>query len=152
MPTAHCGFERQGQSGSELLVLSGPTLLVDIGFDPAGLVPNREPDLLMKGVHALVDTGAMYCCIDSALALSLNLPIHDQRPFGGIGGAHILNVHLAQMYVPDLGCSTYGEFAGVNLAGSGQPHGAIIGRNFLRGFSMTYDGPTGKVTIQQSPT
>ncbi len=37
MAEAHCGFEEVvGEAqGSDLLVSLGPTLLVDIGFDPA---------------------------------------------------------------------------------------------------------------------
>jgi hypothetical protein len=148
MPSARCGYDGDGQAGEELLLQLGPTLIVDIGFDPTGLTRKEPPKLMMQGVRALIDTGATHCCIDNALALSLDLPICDQRRFGGIDGAHILNVHLAQMFVPDLGISFYDEFAGVNLAGSGQPHGAIIGRSFLRRFSMRYDGASGKVTLR----
>jgi hypothetical protein len=41
----------------------------------------------------------------------------------------------------------YGLFAGVNLAAGGQPHQALIGRTFLRHFTMIYEGRTGTVTI-----
>ena len=54
---------------------------------------------------------------------------------------------LAQIYVPDLDFTVYGRFRGVRLSDGGQPHSALIGRTFLRHFTMFYDGRTGAVTI-----
>ena len=56
-------------------------------------------------------------------------------------------MHAAQIHVPALGFTHYGQFAGVDLIGGGQQHVALIGRTFLRGFQMFYDGTTGGVTI-----
>lgn len=73
MPSVRCGFNdvEGGATGSQLLTTYGPTLLVDIGFDPDfeqvdGEGPPPKPD--MAGIQALVDTGAGESCIDSALA------------------------------------------------------------------------------------
>jgi hypothetical protein len=38
-------------------------------------------------------------------------------------------------------------FAGVNLATGGQPHVALIERNFLQHFVLFYDGRIGHVSI-----
>ena len=62
-------------------------------------------------------------------------------------GPHEFNYHLAQIYVPDLDHTIYGQFAGVHLAAGGQPHVALIGRTFLRDYTMTYEGRTGQVTL-----
>jgi len=101
----------------------------------------------MKAVQALVDTGATQSCIDSALAMALNLPIIDRQTVGGSAGSHEVNMHLGQIHIPTLGQTIYGAFAGVNLIAGGQQHLALIGRTFLMHFSMLYDGRTGTVYL-----
>ena len=98
-------------------------------------------------MRALVDTGATESCIDSLLAAQLNLPIVDRRQIGGVGGAQLVNVHLAQVYVPTLSQTIYGAFAAVHLAAGGQAHQALVGRTFLQNVTMIYEGRTGTVTI-----
>ena len=132
-----------------MLVQFGPTLKVDIGFES---VPNPRivPNLAAKGIRALVDTGATGNCIDSALAMSLQLPVIDQRHCSGIAGVTRLNMHLAQIYIPSLEHTVFGQFAGVELASGGQWHQALLGRTFLQAFKLTYHGPTGVVTISET--
>ena len=89
----------------------------------------------------------MESCIDSALALVLNLPIVDRQEVAGVHGADTVNFHLAQIYVPTLDFTVYGLFAGVHLCAGGQPHLALIGRTFLQSFTMTYEGRTGSVIL-----
>jgi hypothetical protein len=124
-------------------------LKVDIGFDPTydGAKPNKMASLPMRDVWALIDTGASDCCIDSGLALQLDLPIIDQQVFAGISGPMTVNMHLAQIRAPTLSFTLYGYFAGVSLAPGGQRHSVLIGRTFLRHFTMKYDGPTGEVIL-----
>ena len=144
-----CGFDSGPQgSGSELLVLNGPTLLVDIGFDP-NYTPTAKgaPAAGIRMLPALVDTGATESCIDNLLASSLKLPIVDRRAVSGSAGSHMANVYLAQVHVPTLNWTIYGAFTGVDLAAGGQMLSALIGRTFLRHFTMTYEGRTGTVTI-----
>jgi len=153
MATTLCGFDDGPQgTGQGLLVQFGPTLIVDIGFDAAYNAAVRgPPDLPIKGVHALVDTGATISCIDSGLAMQLNLPIIDRQRFGGAGGAHEANMHLGQIYVPNLDRTIYGSFASVDLVAGGQQHVALIGRTFLRHFTMRYLGRTGTVSLSDDP-
>jgi len=156
MPRAKCGFNDSPPnaapqlSGRDLLVSVGPTLLVDIGFDskfdPAA-TPLKTPSASIQGVHALVDTGASESCIDRDLADQLKLPIIDRRKIAGVGGAHEVNMYLAQIHVPSLTFTLYGAFAGVGLADGGQPHKALIGRTFLMRFTMIYTGSTGDVEL-----
>ncbi len=151
MAEARCGFDEvSGDAhGSDLLVSFGPTLLVDIGFDPA-YVPSQTLTVPLAGltaVQALVDTGATTSCIDNLLAIELGLPVVDRMPISGVGGQHLANMYLAQIHVPALNRTLYGAFAGVNLRDGGQPHSALMGRTFLRHYRMVYDGPTGRVTI-----
>jgi hypothetical protein len=150
MPMIRCGFDDtpNGPSGQQHLVTWGPTLLVDIGFDPnfrAGVLNVPVPGV--RGLHALVDTGATESCIDSLLAAQLNLPIVDRRPIGGVHGSQEVNMHLAQVHIPALPFTIYGAFAGVHLRAGGQAHSALIGRTFLQSFTLTYNGRTGTVII-----
>ena len=150
MPETPCGFGDVlgGASGSEQLASYGPTLMVDIGFDPAYKSASVSvPIPGIQGIAALVDTGAAECCIDSMLAAQLNLPVVDQRPIAGIHGRQEINMHLAQVHVPSLSFTVYGMFAGVHLAAGGQMHRALIGRSFLRHYTMVYEGRTGAVRI-----
>jgi hypothetical protein len=150
MSTTLCGFnDSPGVPGKTLLVANGPFLIVRIGFDPQYDVaqPNKLPNIPTTDINALIDTGATDCCIDSALALALQLPIIDQRVCAGISGAKIVNMHIAQIFVPSLQFTFVGAFAGVDLAAGGQMHGALIGRTFLEHFRMFYDGPSGTVSL-----
>lgn len=148
MPQTKCGFDNSpGASGSDLLVAWGPTLLVNVGFDPDYKGPPAEPIPGITEIRALVDTGATECCIDSLLASQLGLPIVDKRSISGVHGSHIANVHLAQVHVPLLNFTMYGAFAAVDLVAGGQIHQVLMGRSFLRAFTMVYEGSSGTVTI-----
>ena len=98
-------------------------------------------------MDALVDTGATESCIDSTIAGELDLPIFDQRNVSGGLGPGLVNMHLAQIYIPNLNITVAGRFAGVHLSAGGQRHAALIGRSFLRHFEMSYAGSTGHVTL-----
>ncbi len=150
MPRTTCGFDSVGSlSGADRFYFYGPTLLVDIGFDPSyNPASSAAPDLAVKNLGALVDTGANLNCIDSSLALQLKLPIVNRRSTSGVNGAKEMNIHVAQVYIPSLNWFIWGEFAGADLVAGGQPHHVIVGRGFLRRFSMTYDGITGTVILE----
>lgn len=94
-----------------------------------------------------MDTGASESCIDSMLAAQLNLPIIDRSRISGSQGSHVVNVHLAHIFVPALNAWLIGKFSAVHLAAGDQWHRALIGRTFLQHFTMIYEGRTGTVTI-----
>jgi hypothetical protein len=143
-----CGFaDGPNATGQGLLVEYGPTLLVDIGFDPDYEPGKPLPDLAAKGLHALVDTGATASCIDSGLAMRLGLPVIDRQRVSGVGGVHELNMHLGHVVIPALQKVIIGQFAGVELVAGGQPHVALIGRTFLQHFTLLYEGRSGAVSI-----
>jgi hypothetical protein len=154
MRSTKCGFVdvQGGLTACDGLVQWGPTLLVDIGFDPNYIFsPTAPPPIPGKtGLHALVDTGATESCIDSLLAAQLNLPVVDRRTTAGAHGAKEVNMHLAQVHIPTLNYTIYGAFAGVDLHAGGQLHYALIGRTFLQDFKMVYEGPTGSVELIRS--
>ena len=149
-----CGFDDApgGASGCDLLVYYGPTLLVDVGFDPSFEIGANlgAPVPGIMGIRALVDTGAAESCIDSLLAAQLNLPIVDRRAVSGAHGRQEVNMHVAQVRVPSLNFTIYGAFAGVHLVAGGQVHQALIGRTFLQNFTMVYEGRSGSVTLSSA--
>jgi len=148
VPTVECGFPSAtitGLSPADTLARIGPTILVRInsypgpGIAPAGSAAQQIP--------ALIDTGASLNCLDEILAQQLQLQVVDQLTAGGIAGPAKLNVYLAQITVPALNLNQFARFAGVHLQAAGQAHRALLGRPFLSGCSMLYDGKTGSVQL-----
>ncbi len=132
----------------ELLIINGPTLNVQIGFDQNYQTANNSaPNLPAVEYFALIDTGAMESCIDSSIAINLGLPVVDEVSISGVHGANKVNVHLAQIHIPALRFTIYGRFCGVHLHAGGQPHSALLGKTFLRHVTMNYEGNSGSVTL-----
>ena len=149
MPTTNAGFSNEpGIAGNTALAAYGPTLYVQVGFDAQFEPDTGDRPLLPQTLWpALVDTGAALSCVDSALATQLGLPVVDRETMAGAHGAQDVNVHVAQMFVPELNATILGRFHAVHLSAGGQHHGALIGRSFLMEFTMVYEGRTGTVTI-----
>ena len=149
MPTINIGIpDSPGLSARDAMVRYGPTLYVEIGFDPSFRPDGvSRPNLSNDQFPVLVDTGASESCIDSTLAEELGLPIVGRESIAGAHGAAVVNFHLAQIVVPAFQHIVYGRFAGVHLVEGGQRHQALLGRTFLMNFGMMYDGRTGMVTL-----
>jgi len=132
----------------DLLAEIGPALEVNIGCD-TDYIDHQQgvPRPQVTGVLALVDTGASECFIDASMATVLDLPIVDRQTISAAHGLTEVNVHLAQIYVPSLNQVVEGSFAGVQLQPGMRSFVALIGRSFLREFTMTYEGRTGRVTL-----
>ena len=107
MPIVECGFGPFGPLASAQLAAIGPTIPVDIGFNPTifgqtpgadgattaadpastSVVPISAPVplalfSLIQNVPALIDTGATISCIDETLAKQLELPLINQTSSG----------------------------------------------------------------------
>ena len=65
----------------------------------------------------------------------------------GVLRSQMVNYYLAQLHIPDLGTTSYGEFAAVNLSAIGHSNRVLIGRDILKDFTMFYNGRAGEVTI-----
>lgn len=144
MPTVDCGYP----SNPDLLASTGPVLKVNIGCDPDYVdVRQGVPLPQATGVLALVDTGASECFIDASMATELKLPIVDRQTVAVAHGSAEVNVYLAQIHVPALDKVVEGYFGGVQLQPSMSSFVALIGRSFLREFTMTYEGRSGRVTL-----
>lgn len=143
MPTVECGFANFPAG----LVRHGPTLQVRVGFDHSYDPGDPVPTIPAFRHAALVDTGAQETSIDAGLARALNLPVAGSQRVAGVHGSHEVTSYHAQLYIPSLHWVIAGQFAGVQLASEGMPFHALIGRHFLRHARLTYDGPTGSVTL-----
>ena len=155
MLIADCGFgDSVVNSGAERLAHAGPTLLVDIGFDPKYSYAESGSALSsdITQVPALVDTGATFSGIDDALAQSLNLPLVDRQVLCLYGGKRELNAYLAHIVVPALSLFQHGIFYGLSFDEIDRPYRAVIGRTFLRDMMLVYDGRTGSVRITRQPS
>lgn len=150
MPSVQAGFKTGTPTASpaDLLVQMGPTLRVDIGMKSRSL-PGEEPDLPMKNVKALIDTGAGGDCIDDDLARSLGLQISDEGEISGVGGRHRAFIYTARLYIPSAGKLLFQQFTGVKLQQGDQWQRIILGRLFLRQYRMTYNGADGSVVLDQ---
>ena len=151
MPLLDCGFvdTATGQA-VDSLVQHGPTLWVNIGFDPQfkyGDTDGNPPTSQVETVPALLDTGASESCIDEALAQSIGLPIVDRQMVSGVGGGTEVNIYLGHIVFPSLQYMQWGRFAGAKLADGNQIHRALIGRTMLRTCLMVYDGRVGRVML-----
>ncbi len=143
MPTVNLG-----STDPDVLSYIGPTIDVQIGFDPSYRASSGSQPILPPTLWpALIDTGAMDSCIDSELASILHLTAVNRRWIAGVSGPQEVNVYAAQLLIPSLNSVIHGTFHGINLRAGGQPHLALIGRTFLRSYKLVYDGRIGVVTL-----
>jgi len=167
-PIADCGFPVVGMApgadpprfvlGKEILIQRGPTIPVEIGFNPGLVHPDPATvQAAVAAVHAsppasqlldaLIDTGAGDSCIDEDLATELQLPMVDQIETSGVHGQSKLNVYLGYIRIPSLSYVQYGRFTGARLHAGGQPHKALLGRTILQQMILVYDGRDGSVRL-----
>ena len=144
MPLADAGFaDPAGKPDRGALIEYGPSLEVVV----SPFVDPPQPPTDGHTTHALVDTGATQSCIDMQLADSLSLPVVDFVMMAGAAGASRHPLYAARVAIPALEIFQFGAFAGVDLAAGGQPHRVLLGRTFLTGTVMIYDGVRAQVTI-----
>ena len=153
MPEGQCGWlypEAGGETPQALLAHFGPTIPVEIGFDPLHRHTSTTRPNIPRDEHpALVDTGAGTCCIDWRLAEALHLPMVDRQMMGGVHGQQMTNFYMGQMCIPSIQFVITGLFAGLDLMGGGFGQKAIIGRDLLAHHTMVYHGLTGSVTLSR---
>ena len=138
-----CGYAGAPQAQAQL-IHHGPAVSVNIGFDLAwNPRSNTAPVLGASSLRDIIDTGARQSCIDSELAIKLELPHFDRRPISSVAGIVMVDFHRAQVHAPALRFTQSGPFAAVPLIASGFKYEALLGRSFLSYVKMCYDGPLG---------
>jgi predicted aspartyl protease len=153
MPSIKVGFDRPHTVADcpETLALNGPTMVVQVGFDPAfdAKIPGAQPKLPVDQYQALIDTGASHSSIDANLAKKLNLPVVDRKPVSGVHGSQMVDICAAQIWLPVVNFTIHGQFALVFLRDSGQAHDVLLGRAMLRSFMFYFDGTTGYAKLSR---
>ena len=143
MPLVEAGFlDDSGRADRSRLLRFGPSIHVTVSH-----IAHIEGVPAPQTALALVDTGATLSCIDTELAQALQLPAVDTMEIGGVGGHRVHDVYAASVSIPSLELNQHGRFAGVELAAGDQVHRVLLGRSFLEGTVMIYDGFRGQVTI-----
>lgn len=131
----------------------GPTIEVRIGFDFNFYsdTPPTVPSLSPARYTALLDTGASDSCIHSPLATHLGLPIVGRGEMSGANGKYPVDVYEAQILIPSLnGLVLSRTFPGVITPDDGLWFQALLGRDFLQDYLLTYNGKTGRVKLRSS--
>ena len=133
----------------ETLEIFGPVLAVQIGLDPDWKTASRQlPDLPDRRWQALLDTGGEASMIDIELAQRLGLPIVDEGKVRTAAGTMDTDIYRAQIVEPTSRIIYHSLFHGTMLSSGGMGHDAVLGRDFLRRFTLEYKGETGSVILK----
>jgi gag-polyprotein putative aspartyl protease len=107
-------------------------------------------DVLMRGVtlerNALLDSGASLVCITMDIARTLNLPYLNKQTVQVPGGSVNGRVYIARIYIPALTHSELVEV--VAIQGGHADQTLLFGRNLLKHFVFTMDGPAGTFALE----
>lgn len=113
------------------------------------IVLYHPDDVTMGGATverlALIDSGASLVCITMDIARTLDLPYLNKRSVQVPGGTVNGRVYMARIFIPSL---THGELVQVVAIQGGQADQTVLfGRNLLKHFVFTMDGPAGVCTL-----
>lgn len=140
----------QVQTGPHGLFSGGLVMDVVVGVDTvtahslqAANIPIPSPISL----KALFDTGCTVTSIDKTIVSSLGLKVRGYTPICTANGTTTASKHVVSLNFP--GTNLAGKLAhavqAVNLAG--QQFHMLIGRDLMASWSITYNGPSGFVSI-----
>lgn len=98
---------------------------------------------------ALIDTGATYTCIDETTCQALGIQAVGTATVNHVDGASIRACYPVQVSFPDLKLPPLKiiRATSVNLTNNTPPFIALIGRDVLSRFKLTYNGPRGRIEI-----
>ena len=136
------------EEGHEPFALTRYGANVEVSVSP--LVDDRKRPL-EKVTHALIDTGAEESCIDERLARELRMPVVDTIAIFWAGESREHNVYAANIVVHGLKLGVQGRCVGIDFIPGDIPQEVILGRTFLEGVLMIYDGLKGEVTLASQP-
>lgn len=79
------------------------------------------------------------------------MPVVDTLRIFWAGEFHEHDVYAANLVVHDLELAVQGRFIGIDFIPGDIPQEVILGRTFLEGTIMIYDGLKGEVTLVSQP-
>ena len=137
---------------AELGTPGRPVALINGGAQTEVHVGNVRSLAPLRRLRALVDTGAQLAYyIDVATAKEIGLrEIEGIRvPTSSAAGVEETPVYSAQVRIPALGVSARAvPVYSFDIRRMGVSFDFILGREFLRRFTMSYDGATGSVRVE----
>lgn len=141
----HIVRDAHGRPDAAGLIACGVLLSVEIGVHPS-LAKKATPGPPVFG-KALVDTGATSTAIDRNVPQRLGLSPAGARDILTPNGRATAQLYAVELRFPgiDLPSVPSTQVAGVTLAELGLV--ALIGRDMLSRFVVTYNGPLGLVTL-----
>jgi len=117
---------------------------------PAVLLNLTHPvDLTLRAHNqaALVDTGADQTVVPARLVTDLRLVERDAVEVRGYDGtARTLSTYLVRLQVRDL------PPIDVEVIASSDVPNVVLGRDVLNRYTITLDGPAGRLTVSDDPT
>ena len=127
-----------GRQSRDILISEGPS--VDVIINNQGVVRSANQQL-----SALIDTGAEWNLIEETLAsTTLNLKCIDYKWIQTAKGPSLARVYQGLLVIPSLTYSKPHRFIGADLGADR----AILGREALADFLLTYSGRSGRVTLE----
>lgn len=145
-------LDASGQISADILRLSGPTVQVEFSVpsvlaEQLGAAGNPIPQPHIG--EALIDTGASTTCIDRSVVAALQLqPVGQSDMSTPSGPRQPTSVFAVKVGFPQGKIPLRADglaVLGVDL--SGQNCCALIGRDFLSGAVLVYNGPGGFYSI-----
>lgn len=139
----------QVQTGPHGLFSGGLVMEMAIGIDDvtAKSLPSRTPAPSPVIVKGLFDTGCTITSIDQSLVTNLGLKTRGFAQTATANGVTTTSQHLVSINFPGTHLSgrLVHSVQAVNL--TDQPFHVLIGRDLMATWSITYNGPSGFVSI-----
>lgn len=102
-------------------------------------------------LEGIVDTGASVICLDRRVAVRLDLtPINIKTMVVADGSEVQATVYMAQMTIPELEFRDWVEVHGLPMKRATSR--VLIGRSFLSGYHVTYNGPEDRFYYARPPS
>ena len=155
MPIVRINYTAPNALPADVLRINGPVIIVDI--EPAGVIQsfaqNKGITLgSVRGVPALIDTGASITAVDRNALSQLGYPPYGTISLATAGGIVTTPMYLVKLVLfsnaPDTRVRIVLDnvpVAAVDL--STQQYRALIGRDILRNVLLIYDGAMGQITV-----
>lgn len=143
-------------AGTDLLYADGAILEV-ILTAPLPLISyladNDLPPYATASGMALIDTGAAVSVVDESAMMELGIPDVETILMQTAHGVAELRRYNASMSLPGLGLQNLPlHLAPAGMVRTNTNAGAdvlmLLGRDFLRRFVLTYDGPNSRITVK----
>lgn len=140
----------QHTPGPNSLYSGGVVLNLVIGVDAVteqALLTANLPVPQPVVVKALFDTGCTITSVDKSVIDRLNLKTIGFANTGTANGAVIVSQHTISIAFPGTGLTGKSLHVIQSVDLSGQPISALIGRDLMASWHITYNGPGGFVSI-----